>query len=488
MVQVNVTSGAAQKAGLGCMILFLLPFCAVGVGTGIGAVGSLISGDLLQAGFLTIFALVFGGAGFGLMGAAIVGNRRLKESARLRTEYPNEPWKWNPAWLSGRLESSSRTAMATAGAFAAFWNLIALPGAGLAMVEFSNTGDSVLLIVLLFPAVGIGLAVWALREAIRYRKFGVTQFEMAHVPGVIGRGVGGLLRTSRELRPDAGFEVTLVCVNRIVTGSGDDRNTRENTLWHEERTVRDFRPDPDGVGTMVPIAFRLPPDVRQTDDSEPRNQIIWRLKVSASVPGVDYAVAFDLPVYRTIESTTPLPEDDRDEEQIVEEAAADPAHQPPDSRIVVRTLAGRSEIYFPPARHPGPATGLTMFFLVWTAVVWFLLGSDAPLIFPMVFGFFDLLIGIAVFSLWFGVTRVVLRPDLIEVHRGLLFWQRTRRITPSDVNDIHTKVGMEVGDRPYYDLWIVTKNDGKVKAGSSVKNKREAEWLVATMQKAVEGP
>jgi hypothetical protein len=47
---------------------------------------------------------------------------------------------------------------------------------------------------------------------------------------------------------------------------------------------------------------------------------------------------------------------------------------------------------------------------------------------------------------------------------------------------------MEVGDRPYYDLWIVTKNDGKVKAGSSVKNKREAEWLVATMQKAVEGP
>jgi hypothetical protein len=129
-----------------------------------------------------------------------------------------------------------------------------------------------------------------------------------------------------------------------------------------------------------------------------------------------------------------------------------------------------------------------MFFLVWTAVVWFLLGSDAPLIFPIVFGFFDLLIGIAVFSLWFGVTRVVLRPDLIEVHRGLLFWQRTRRITPSDVNDIHTKVGMEVGDRPYYDLWIVTKNDGKVKAGSSVKNKREAEWLVATMQKAVEGP
>lgn len=483
-MQIELTSGTARKAGQGCLIVFFLPFCAVGVGTGIGAVVSLVNGDLLQAGFLTIFALTFGGVGFGMLVAAIVGGKKLREAERLRGAYPGEPWKWNPDWLSGRLESSSRTAMTVAGGFAAFWNLIAIPGSVMAMLEWSRSGDPMLLIALLFPAVGIGLLMWAVREAIRYRKYGVTQFEMAHVPGVIGRGVGGLLRTSRELRPSAGFQVTLTCVNRVVTGSGDNRSTRETILWHEDQTIRDARPDPDGIGTMVPIAFRLPADVRQTDTSDPRNQIAWRLDVTAAVPGVDYAVRFDIPVYRTAESESPLA-DEHEEERLVEEAAADPAHQPPDSRIIVRPLAGRTEISFPPARHPGPAMGITAFFLVWTAVVWFLLGSDAPLLFPIVFGLFDLLFGILVLQLWFGVTRVVITADAVMVYRGVLFWQRAHRIDPNDVKDVKTKIGMEVGSRPYYDLWIIKMDDSKVKAGSSVRNKREVEWLAATMRRAM---
>jgi len=56
---------ATTWQALGCAILFLLPFAAVGVVTAGLAIGSAAGGDLGKAGFLSIFALVFGGVGIG---------------------------------------------------------------------------------------------------------------------------------------------------------------------------------------------------------------------------------------------------------------------------------------------------------------------------------------------------------------------------------------------------------------------------------------
>ncbi len=34
--------------------------------------------------------------------------------------------------------------------------------------------------------------------------------------------------------------------------------------------------------------------------------MIWRLVVTADVPGIDYSATFEVPVFRTVESDTPL--------------------------------------------------------------------------------------------------------------------------------------------------------------------------------------
>jgi hypothetical protein len=284
--------------------------------------------------------------------------------------------------------------------------------------------------------------------------------------------------TNTLVRPDDAFHVTLTCINRITTGSGKGRSTRENILWQEERPIR--RVHQVGRATAVPIAFRLPRDVRPSDTSEHEDQVIWRLEVRAELPGVDYHATFDVPVFRTPESDIPLPPG---EEEIFGGRVED-YRQPPDSRIVVRKHRRRTEIYFAPARNPGVAAGLTFFFIIWTGITIALPRFGAPIIFPIVFGLFAVLLFFAVFQAWLGSTRVILTPDEAHVSYGPL--PRTRRVQVDDIDDVTLRIGMQAGNRPYYDIQIVKRDGKKLYSGRSIKDKQEAEWLAEQMREALE--
>jgi hypothetical protein len=333
------------------------------------------------------------------------------------------------------------------------------------------------LLALLFPLVGAGLLVWAIRGTIRHRKFGVSVFRMPEVPGVIGRKLEGVILTNTLVRPDDGFDVTLACVNRITTGSGKSRSTRENILWQEERQIRQAHQV--GRATAIPVAFRLPRDAKQSDSTEARDQIIWRLEVRAAVPGVDYDASFEVPVFRTPDSEIPLAPDD-------EEGFADALdyRQPPESRIVVTEHLRRTEIYFARARNPGAAAGLTVFFIIWTAITVALPYLGAPIIFPIVFGLFAVLLLFAVFQAWLGTTHVALTPSEARVRYGPL--GRTRTVKADDIDDVTLEVGMQAGKRPYYDIRIVKSDGKKLYCGRSIRDKLEAEWLVEKMKEALE--
>ncbi|UCC81777.1 MAG: hypothetical protein JSW46_12295 [Gemmatimonadota bacterium] len=470
---------AKTALGYGCFLLFLAPFCGVGIFMTIKGLQASMAGDWGEAGLSFLFGLVFGGVGFGLLAALFYARKKQQELERLQEAHPTEPWLWRPDWAAGRIEGSSRAKMYRAWVFALFWNLISYAVAPVAIVEgYLNEGEAMALLVLIFPLVGAGLLVWAIRATIRYRKFGVSVFRMASVPGVIGRKLEGVIMTNALVHPDDAFPVTLTCVNRITTGSGKSRSTSEDILWQEERQIR--RVHQVGRATAIPVAFRLPQDVRQSDTTESDNQIIWRLEARAEVPGVDYHASFDVPVFRTPESDTPLPPgDDEAFAAVLEEY-----RQPPDSRIVVTTHLRRTEIYFARARNPGVAAGLTIFFIIWTGITVALPSLGVPIIFPIVFGLFALLLFFAVFQAWLGSTRVVLTPDRAHVSYGLL--GRTRTVEADDIDDVRLKIGMQAGNRPYYDIQIVKSDGKKVYCGRSIRDKREAEWLAERMREALE--
>ena len=470
--------------GVGCVILFLLPFAAVGLFTAAMAVQSAAARNWTEALFLGLFGVTFGGVGFGGIAATLVGRRKLKEQAALEARHPDSPWLWRSDWAAGRIVDSGRATMLAAWIFAAFWNLISLPTGFLGVRSAIQKGQPAALLALLFPLVGVGLLVWAVRLTLRYRKYGVSRLELSTVPGVIGRTLTGMVRSPAGMRPVRGFQVTLSCVRRVTTRSGKNSSTSETILWQDERLVPG---EPNrtaaAMETHIPVAFRLPADAVACDDTNSNNRVLWRLQLAAEVPGVDYAAQFEVPVFRTAASDQPLSEQ---EARITEDPAAGAAYQqPPDSQIVVTSNRRGTEFLFPAARNPGVAASVTFFLLIWLASLGLQVYFRAPLIFPIVTGLFGLLILFSVLDLWLTVSRVTVDAGTLTWASGYLFPGRERTLHASEIADVIASIGMQAGTKVYYDVSVVRKNGKKVKVGRSLRDKREAEWVAETIKTAI---
>ncbi|MGA0332907.1 MAG: DUF3592 domain-containing protein [Kiritimatiellia bacterium] len=251
--------------------------------------------------FYALFVLVFGGAGLGMLTGAVIGRRKLKSQAAREQEAPEEPWRWKPEWAAGEISSRSKTGAWVLSSFALFWNLVSSPVLFAFREEFFEKGNKAMGFALLFPLVGAGLIVAAVYQWLRWFKYGNTVLILQRVPGVIGGTLQGAIRIPRLLEADQGVDLELCCVRRITTGSGKQRSTRESELWSDSRHLRHLRSTPRGE-TLLPVLFGIPFSCLPVDESDSRNQVLWRLRASAKTRGVDFHTEFEVPVFRTAES------------------------------------------------------------------------------------------------------------------------------------------------------------------------------------------
>ena len=483
---IRYSSGMSSKnlnLSVGCVLLFLAPFAAIGAFMAVLAVQRAADGNWKEAFYFALFGLTFGGFGVAGIAAVLAGRRGVQARAVVETRHPDAPWMWRPDWASGRILDASRTTMFATWGFAIFWNLISIPSAVMGVRAAIRQGETAPLLVLLFPLVGMGLMVWAVRSTLRYWKYGISRLELSAVPGVIGRSLIGTVRAPAALRPDAGFQVSLTCIRRVSSGGGKHRSSSENILWQEEQSIAgEPRRSHEAMETHIPIAFRLPADAVACSDSDPNNRVLWRLQVSAVVPGVDYESQFEVPVFRTPASDQPL---SPDEERLTQIAQGAEYQQPADSRIVVTTSRRGTEIVFSAARNPGAATSLTLFLFLWIGCIALQMYFRAPLVFPIVTGLFGLLIALGVLDLWLGVSRVSADTGRLSWASGYLVPGRERSIAASEVADVIPTIGMQAGKTVYHDVTVVRKNGKKIKVGRSLRDKREADWLAGVIKRAI---
>jgi hypothetical protein len=305
-----VPGTAPSRTGSLVLALFALPFAAVGVWAGVSFVSHWQSEGWTESTVLrAIFAATFGGAGFGLWALIPWLRRRQRAEHALRLRAPEEPWMWRPEWASGRIPCRGRAGVVFVWAFAGFWNLVSAPLAWKIPEEWAR-GNRAAAIGLLFPAVGLGLLVWAVRATWRWRRFGESHFVPSTRPGVVGGRLAGQVELSRRLQPQRGFEARLACVHVRVTGSGKNRSRHEDVLWEDLRTVPS-----DGLamgprGTSVPVAFAIPRRLEPTSPEAGDSTIEWRLDLSAGLPGVDYFARFEVPVFVTADSSDDVTDED----------------------------------------------------------------------------------------------------------------------------------------------------------------------------------
>jgi hypothetical protein len=64
---------------------------------------------------------------------------------------------------------------------------------------------------------------------------------------------------------------------------------------------------------------------------------------------------------------------------------------------------------------------------------------------------------------------------------------REQRLDAGEIAEVTTRIGMQSGGTPFYDLVLVRKDGDEVPAGRGIRDKREAEWLADTVRRALKG-
>ncbi len=460
---------------MGCLALFATPFAGVGVITGFIAVREMMANGLSgQFLFMTMFALVFGSAGFGLIYLAFIGGKEQKKIDALQAQHPDAPWMWRTDWAAGRIESGTKASIVMPWVFAIMWNLISAPV--LVLVPPHVAENRAILLVFMFPVIGVFLLIGAIKQTVAAKKFGTSYLELASVPGVIGGKLRGVIQTRFSPTSESRARLMLTCFKSVTTGSGDDRSTSEHILWREERA---FGPSEIGVGPIgasIPVDFDIPDDQPATNSNNSSDQIIWRVHATAELPGLDYAGQFDVPVFRT--AATPATH------QALPVKEGPPPKQ---SSIVIRTsAAGGREFVFPAARNPGVATIVTILLLIFGGATWFA-APHIPIFGTLIFGLFDLILLLIALSLWLGVERVIVERGTITTRNTILGLGRVHQIPCADVAELKLSVGMQTGGgsgTPYYDIQLVNRAGRRFKLGGELKDKHEADWIIVQIKKA----
>jgi hypothetical protein len=430
-----------------------------------------------------MFGTIFSGIGFGFMFLAIAGNRKYSRQLQVQAEHPAEPWLWRDDWVAGRVKSNTKGSMVTAWVFAIFWNLISWPPTLFALPNALREKVASAFVLLIFPAAGIVLLIYAIRKTIAFAEFGKTCFEMASVPGVIGRDLKGSIQARFPHSPDHGVQLRLSCVHRYVSGSGNNSTTNESILWRDEADLNPGQLDAGPAGTTIPVSFHIPLDAAPTDNRRSRDQVIWQLEAIAKVPGVNYHDVFEIPVFRTAQ--TPTVEEEEQAERAASRFRAPEMSHPVHPTIRVQPVEGGTEFYFRPARNKGFAVSTTFFAAIFSAIGYFLIQPRVPIIFPIAFGGFGLLIGYFALQMWLATTRVIIGSSL-RLQSGHLGGGKVREIALSDIASITDRIGAQSGNgtgNAYYDIELNLTDGKKLTLGRGLRDKHEVEWLMIEMSR-----
>jgi hypothetical protein len=428
--------------------------------------------------FKSLFALVFGGVGFGLLYGGVWAIGDAKRTAALARQYPDKPWKWKEAWRTGRIKSSVGAAWAV-GLFAAFWNAISWT-VFIGIVLSGQLEFGPVLLVLLFPLIGVFLAGWAIYLFARRVKWGVSEFEMATLPGVLGGPLAGMIHAPANIAAQDGFTIRLACIETVRERSGGETNSREVTRWdHEKTIVRDLS---RGDRTLIPVQFIIPYGLPSSGEDD----IKWKLTAEAKTDGVDYHAEFEIPVFETPASSKNPPSD-------IETAAGLYAAPPEFATIASRLgtvleedFPDRRRLYFPMARNRGLAIGLSLAVIICLIIAAATAISPAPVFIPIGVGF------VGVILLVFAGYAVLERSRLEFGRRGVAYQRsviragKRHQFEPQAIKSIEVdRSGTEVNGVPYWKVILRTHDGAEHTLATEIKARQVADRLADEISAAV---
>jgi hypothetical protein len=429
--------------------------------------------------FKLMFAVIFGGVGFGLLAAGLIGRRMESRKTEAEKSHPGKPWLWREDWAAGRIRSSDGALAWFVTFFALVWNGMSWPIAVMVWLK-DDVERAPRLLVGLFPLIGAGMAMWCAYLWLRRLKWGASEFEMAAVPGVLGGPLAGVIHAPSGIRPADGFRLRLVCNESTSETRGGKSSTNVEARWESEQSIHREFISGSGGGTHIPVKFLVPYDLPPSGDD-----ITWKLEVTAETLGIDYFAAFDVPVFKTAASSA-----------TVSEAVAAEAIEQPESGDIRTTVArlnavleeelpDRRVIRFPMGRNVGMAGFLALFTLIFGGIAAALFASDAPRIFAWGSVAVGVFLGYATINATFASTRLAYSTRGIEYAHRLLGFGRVRDLPRSRVLGVSVdKSGTRVGETAYRKV-VAETDEGEVTLVKEIARLADAKALAADIRRVL---
>ena len=426
-------------------------------------------------GFKSIFLFVFGGVGLGLM---IFVWRAPKEKDKSRPEYQDAPWLLNNDWQTATVRSSSKSAMWAAWAFAAIWNLISAPTPFLAYEEIVEKQNYLGIAALLFPIVGIGLIAWAIKRTQEWRRFGATPVVLDPFPGSIGGHVGGTINTNLPYDSTHRFLLTLTSIHSYMSGSGDDRSRKERAMWQDEVVAHT---ESSGTGTRLVFRFDVPDGLTESEAEQSGDDYyLWRLDLSADLPGTDVDRSFEIPVYATATASRNIRDFRVEASQSVQDAVFDKAIR---ELVQVRNGGMGRTLVYPMGRNIVSNGAAILIGGTFAATGWFLIVQEGQRMFGSIFGGVGALVAISAFYMLFKSLEVSSDGGTISSVRKLLgIAIRRREMRRNDFHRFEQNTGMQTqsGGKHvlYYKVNAIDRSAGEILLGEGFRGKSSADAAI----------
>ncbi len=366
-------------------------------------------------GFKAIFLLIFGGVGLGLIVFLLRPPGPVDATDATDAIYSEQPWLLNDKWQTPTIRSGSKSSMYFTWGFAAFWNLVSAPLPFVMYREIVEKENYAALFALLFPLVGIGLIVWAVRRTLEWRRFGAAPVVLDPFPGAIGGDVGGVIDVGLPYVAGTAFHLTLTSIYSYMSGSGDSRSRKETAKWQDSLVAH---AEPGKFGIRLTFRFNVPGELPESDAEQNGSDYhLWRMNVQAALPGVDFDRDYEIPVYATGEASLKLStynmRSAHDEQDRLDDLAV--------SQKTQRSFgSGGIELFYPAGRNRLSALiGITAGGIFGSAG-WFLVFSEGHTIFGSVFGGVASFIVLASLYSVFNSLQVTMEAGYLKTVRRVL--------------------------------------------------------------------
>ena len=394
----------------------------------------------------------------------------------LRTAHPGQPWLWRPDWAAGEIHSSPRAKAIFFVLLAIFWNFCTFSALASLRTNVDPERAKITAWLMLFPLVGLGLLLIAIRALLQWRLYGDSTFQLKLVPGTIGGALEGVIRCAHPMAPMRPVKLHLACINRVRGGDG---KINDVPIWSDQLEVTT-----DGVG-FIPVAIYIPPGCRPTAIEPIDDSVTWKLIVSSAARSVPYRAVFEVPIFETSETSARA--SDADELRAQRDARINAFQAPEKSRIRVALAAdGTTEVFFPAFRNPGVALMTLPFLALWIGLTMVILKDRAPLIFRIAWPLMDVLIGIWVLSLLFGSTVAHAGNGEIRIVSRLLGIPiRNRCVALPEIKEIGTGAGMNAGNTVYRRIQIHRAGKNTISFGDGIPDSIEADWIASRIARGV---